>query len=261
MLDQLAVSDEHCGDGETEALLHEMNQLKETDPRRENVRRKIVDLHAPIVGRIARRYAHRGEPVADIKQAAYVGLVKAINRYDPALSDRFLAYASPLMVGEVKRHFRDTTWGVRVPRRLQELRMELNRATQDYIQEHGRTPTIKQAAKLLGLTEEETIEVYTASDAYRPESLDTPATEDEKTSYADHLGYDDPALEALVDEHTLRPLLDELPDRERTIILLRFFGNKTQGQIGQEVGISQMHVSRLLNQTLAWLRARMQPDV
>jgi RNA polymerase sigma-70 factor (sigma-B/F/G subfamily) len=261
MLDQLApVNDGRGGDGETEALLREMNRLAETDPRRETVRNKIVDLHAPIVRRIARRYAHRGEPAADIKQAAYLGLVKAINRYDPALGDRFLAYASPLMVGEVKRHFRDTTWGVHVPRRLQELRMELNRTCQDFAQEHGRAPTVSEVAKLLRLTEEETIEVYAASDAYRPESLDTPITEDDKTSFADHLGYEDSSLDALVDGETLRPLLDELPDRERKIVLLRFFGNKTQGQIGEEIGISQMHVSRLLSRSLAWLRTRMLRD-
>jgi RNA polymerase sigma-70 factor (sigma-B/F/G subfamily) len=259
MLDQLAPAT-RSRDGEAEALLREMNRLDETDPRREKVRLKIVDLHAPIVSRIARRYAHRGEPIADIKQAAYLGLVKAINRYDPALGDHFLAYASPLMMGEVKRHFRDTTWGVHVPRRLQEQRMELNRTSQDFLQRHGRSPTVAEVAEALNLTIEETIEVYAASDAYRPESLDAPATEDEKMSVGDHLGYEDPALDALVDGHTLRPLLDELPERERRIVLLRFFGNKTQSQIGEEIGISQMHVSRLLNRSLTWLRSKMSEE-
>jgi RNA polymerase sigma-B factor len=243
-------------DGDAEALLSDMNRLAEGDPLRERIRTQLVDMHAPIARSIARRYAHRGEPLEDIEQAAFLGLVKAINRFDPELGDRFLAYAAPMMTGEVKRHFRDRTWGVHMPRRLQELSLALTPAVQEFVHRHGRSPTTKEIAGLLHLSEEETVEVIAAWESYRPVSLDAPAGEDEDAqSLGDSVGDDDPMLDTLVDGHALRPLIDELPDRERQILLLRFFGNKTQSQIGEEIGISQMHVSRLLIRSLERLRA------
>jgi RNA polymerase sigma-70 factor (sigma-B/F/G subfamily) len=247
--------------GRVEALLAEMTELPEDDPRRERIRARIVDEHAPMARSIARRYAHRGEPLEDIEQAAFVGLVKAINRWDPELGENFLAYAAPMMTGEVKRHFRDRTWGVHMPRRLQELSLALTPAVQEFVRKHGHSPTTAQIAAQLGLSIEETVEVIAAWDSYRPVSLDAPASDDpDAQSLGDSVGDADPELDLLVDGHALRPLIDELPERERRILLLRFFGNKTQSQIGEEIGISQMHVSRLLSRSLQRLRAKLLAD-
>jgi RNA polymerase sigma-B factor len=248
-------------DGHAEALLAEMRRLAPDDPRRERLRSEIVSVYAPVARGIARRYAHRGEPPEDVEQAAFLGLVKAINRFDPDLGSDFLAYAAPMMTGEVKRHFRDRTWGVHMPRRLQELSLRLTPTVQEFVHQHGRSPTIREIAELMDLSVEETAEVIAAWESYRPVSLDAPAIEDDDGhTLGDSVGDDDPALDALVDGHALRPLIDELPDRERKILLLRFFGNKTQSQIGQEIGISQMHVSRLLSRSLARLRSKLLAD-
>lgn len=244
-------------DGQAEDLLAEMNRLAEDDPRRERLRARIVELHAPLVRGVARRYAGRGEPIDDLQQVAYLGLVKAINRFDPGIGDRFVTYAYPVVTGEVKRHFRDKTWGVRVSRRIQELRPLLQRTVQEYTRENGTSPTTAQIAALMGITEEETVEVIVACDAYRPLSLEAPADGSQSGDHGtvgEYLGSEDPALDAFIDGHALGPLIDELPERERTILLLRFFGNKTQSEIAADVGLSQMHVSRLLSQTLRQLR-------
>lgn len=245
-------------DGQTETLLNEMNRLQATDPRRERLRERIVDIHKPLVRGVARRYANRGESQDDLQQVAYLGLVKAINRFDPAVGDRFVTYAYPVVTGEVKRHFRDKTWGVRVSRRIQELRPILHRAVQEFTREHGRSPTTAETAALMGITEDETVEVLIACDAYRPLSLEAPADgspDGDAGTVGEHLGGDDPALQAFIDGHALRPLIDGLPERERTILLLRFFGNKTQTQIAEQIGLSQMHVSRLIRATLDRLRS------
>lgn len=244
-------------DGQAEDLLAEMNRLAEDDPRRERLRARIVELHAPLVRGVARRYAGRGEPIDDLQQVAYLGLVKAINRFDPGIGDRFVTYAYPVVTGEVKRHFRDKTWGVRVSRRIQELRPLLQRTVQEYTRENGTSPTTAQIAALMGITEEETVEVIVACDAYRPLSLEAPADGSQSGDHGtvgEYLGSEDPALDAFIDGHALAPLIDELPERERTILLLRFFGNKTQTQIAEQIGLSQMHVSRLLRATLDRLR-------
>ncbi|MBO2450885.1 SigB/SigF/SigG family RNA polymerase sigma factor [Actinomadura barringtoniae] len=240
-----------------EQLLSELNAPSIDRPREEQIRSELAELHAPIVRSIAHRYANRGEPNDDLEQAAYVGLVKAINNYDPQLSDRFIRYAVPVMQGEVKRHFRDKTWAVHVPRRLQELRAEFNQATRDFEREHSRSPTTAEIAEVLGISRDEVIEVMIVSDAYSPVSLDAPVNDGEKevSVLGDTLGAEDDALEKLVDGEALAPLLDELPERERTVVLLRFFGNKTQYQIAEQLGCSQMHVSRMLRRTLKRLRA------
>jgi RNA polymerase sigma-70 factor (sigma-B/F/G subfamily) len=245
------------GDGQAELLLAEMNGLAPDDPRRETLRARIVEMHAALVRGVARRYANRGEPLDDLQQVAYLGLVKAINRFDPEVGDRFVTYAYPVVTGEVKRHFRDKTWGVRVSRRIQELRPVLQSTVQEFVRAHGRSPTTREIAGLMEITEEETVEVIVACDAYRPLSLEAPAdgiTDGDAATVGERLGSDDPALQSLIDGNALRPLIDELPERERTILLLRFFGNKTQTQIAEQVGLSQMHVSRLLRATLERLR-------
>ncbi|NKZ09077.1 SigB/SigF/SigG family RNA polymerase sigma factor [Actinomadura latina] len=244
-------------DGQTEILLAEMKTLGEDDPRRERLRARIVDMHAPLVRGVARRYANRGEPLDDLQQVPYLGLVKAINRFDPGIGDRFVTYAYPVVTGEVKRHFRDKTWGIRVSRRIQELRPILQRTMQEFTREHGRSPTTAEISSLMDITQEETVEVIIACDAYRPLSLEAPADgspSGENGTVGEYLGSDDPALDAFIDGHALAPLIDDLPERERTILLLRFFGNKTQTQIAEQIGLSQMHVSRLLRATLDRLR-------
>ncbi|MUN36884.1 SigB/SigF/SigG family RNA polymerase sigma factor [Actinomadura sp. NEAU-AAG5] len=245
-------------DGQTENMLAEMKRLASDDPRRERLRGRVVDLHASLVRGVARRYADRGEPLDDLQQVAYVGLIKAINRFDPEIGDRFVAYAYPMMLGEVKRHFRDKTWSVHVSRRLQELRPILQRTVQEFTQDHGRSPTTTEISARMGITEEETVETIGACDAYRPLSLEAPNdAHQEDGTIGERLGTDDGALEDLIDAQALGPLVDDLPERERTILLLRFFGNKTQAQIAEQIGLSQMHVSRLLRSTLEGLRVEM----
>ena len=218
-------------------------------------------MHLPIARGIARRYAQYDEPLEDIQQAAMLGLVKAINKYDAARGDRFLAYAGPTMTGEVKRHFRDRTWLLRMPRRLQELRLAMRDARRDFTRENDRAPTVAELARILDISEEETVEVIGAFDAYRPMSLDLPVGDDaESPTYGDLIGEDDTAIEDTVDRIAVRPMLDRLPERERMILLYRFYGNKTQSEIAELLNLSQMHVSRLISRTLAFLQAELVKD-
>jgi RNA polymerase sigma-B factor len=248
-------------DGRAEKLLGELSLLKAHDRRREEIRSELVEMHTPLARYIANRYAGRGEPHEDVEQAAMVGLVKAINRYDPDVGQRFVAYATPTMTGEVKRHFRDRTWSLRMPRPLQELRIALRDARQEFMREHNRAPTVREIAELLGVTEEQAVEVIGATDAYRPMSLNSPLADEEGgDTLADLLGGDDPEIELVVDRNALRPLLEKMPDRERTILIHRFFGNRTQAEIAELMGISQMHVSRLISRSLASLKAKLLQD-
>lgn len=248
-------------DGRAEALLGELGALPREDPRREDIRAELVRMHMPIVRGIARRYAQYDEPIEDVQQAAMLGLVKAINRYDAERGERFLAYAGPTMTGEVKRHFRDRTWLLRMPRRLQELRLAMREARRDFFRDHNRAPTVPEIAEVLDISEEEAIEVIGAFDAYRPMSLDTPVGDEEDAdSFGELIGAQDPAIEDAVDHIAVRPLLDKLPERERMIILYRFYGNKTQTEIADLMGLSQMHVSRLISRTLAQLQAELLKD-
>ena len=248
-------------DGHAEALLGELDGLSQEDPRREEIRTELVRMHMPIVRGIARRYAQYDEPVEDVQQAAMLGLVKAINRYDTERGERFLAYAGPTMTGEVKRHFRDRTWLLRMPRRLQELRLAMREARRDFFRDHNRPPTVPEIAEILDISEEEAIEVIGAFDAYRPMSLDIPVgDEDDAGTFGELIGAPDSAIEDAVDHIAVRPLLDQLPERERMIILYRFYGNKTQTEIADLMGLSQMHVSRLISRTLAQLQTELLRD-
>ncbi|WP_434582338.1 SigB/SigF/SigG family RNA polymerase sigma factor [Carbonactinospora thermoautotrophica] len=187
-----------------------------------------------------------------------LGLIKSVDRFDPERGVEFSTYATPTIVGEIKRHFRDKGWAVRVPRRLQELRLSLTTATSELSQRHGRSPTVTELAEHLGLSEEEVLEGLESANAYSTLSLDVPEAGDEEApAVADSLGAEDDALEGVEYRESLKPLLEQLPPREKKILLLRFFGNMTQSQIAEEVGISQMHVSRLLARTLAQLRERL----
>jgi RNA polymerase sigma-B factor len=245
-------------DGHAEALLAELASLGSKDPRREQIRTELVRMHLPIARRIARRYVHYDEPSEDVLQAAMLGLVKAINRYDPSRGERFLAYADPTMTGEVKRHFRDRTWLLRLPRRLQELRLAMRHARRDFTEEHHREPTVSEIADILDISEEEAIEVIGAFDAYRPRSLDIPIDDGEDAeTYGDLIGERDSGIENAADHIALRPLLDRLPERERIILLHRFYGNRTQTEIAELMNLSQMHISRLISRSLDTLKAEL----
>ncbi|GHF14073.1 RNA polymerase sigma factor SigF [Streptomyces morookaense] len=239
------------------ALFVELRALPEGSPERAELRNHLVRMHLPLVEHLARRFRNRGEPLDDLTQVATIGLIKSVDRFDPERGVEFSTYATPTVVGEIKRHFRDKGWAVRVPRRLQELRLALTTATAELSQRHGRAPTVHELAQHLSISEEEVLEGLESANAYSTLSLDVPDTDDESPAVADTLGAEDEALEGVEYRESLKPLLEDLPPREKKILLLRFFGNMTQSQIAQEVGISQMHVSRLLARTLAQLRDRL----
>jgi RNA polymerase sigma-B factor len=239
------------------ALFLELRGLKEGSPEYAELRNRLVRMHLPLVEHLARRFRNRGEPLDDLTQVATIGLIKSVDRFDPDRGVEFSTYATPTVVGEIKRHFRDKGWAVRVPRRLQELRLALTTATAELSQLHGRSPTVHELAEKLAISEEEVLEGLESANAYSTLSLDVPDTDDESPAVADTLGAEDEALEGVEYRESLKPLLEDLPPREKRILLLRFFGNMTQSQIAQEVGISQMHVSRLLARTLAQLREKL----
>ena len=240
---------------ESRDLLAELAALPADDPRREETRNQLVTLHQPLVEHLARRFRNRGEPYDDLVQVATIGLIKAIDRYDPERGVEFSTYATPTIVGEIKRWFRDKGWAVRVPRRLQELRLAIGSATSALTQELGRSPTVTELAERVGASEDDVLEGIESAAAYSTLSLDAPdAGETDGPSVLDMLGSEDAALEGVENREALKPLLASLPERERRILLLRFFAGMTQSQIATEVGISQMHVSRLLARTLARLR-------
>lgn len=243
-------------------LLAEMARLEPEDPRRLAIRDELVTMHLPLVHHLARRFRDRGEAHDDLVQVGTIGLIKSVDRFDPGRGVEFSTYATPTIVGEIKRHFRDKGWSVRVPRRLQELRLSIGRATAELSQANGRSPTVKELAAYLKISEDDVLEGLEAAQSYSTLSLDGSAGDPngEAPALADTLGTDDAALENVEYRETLRPLLAALPDRERQIVLLRFFHNKTQSEIAEEVGVSQMHVSRLLVKALRTLRGAMGVD-
>ncbi len=219
------------------------------------VRDTLIELNLPLVRYASARFRSRNEPMEDIVQVGTIGLIKAIDRFDPERGVEFPTFAMPTVVGEIKRFFRDTSWSVRVPRRLQELRLALTKAGDELSQRLDRSPTVAELAVCLGVSEEDVVEGLAVGNAYTASSLDSsPGEEDGDGPLAERLGYEDLALEGVEYRESLKPLLAKLPPRERRIIMLRFFGNLTQSQIGEEIGISQMHVSRLLTKTLTQLR-------
>ncbi|MEU2077820.1 RNA polymerase sigma factor SigF [Streptomyces sp. NPDC013489] len=254
--DAPAVPNAHDRSG-ARALFVTLRDLPEGSPEKAELRNQLVRMHLPLVEHLARRFRNRGEPLDDLTQVATIGLIKSVDRFDPERGVEFSTYATPTVVGEIKRHFRDKGWAVRVPRRLQELRLSLTTATAELSQQHGRSPTVHELAERLGISEEEVLEGLESANAYSTLSLDVPDTDDESPAVADTLGAEDEALEGVEYRESLKPLLEDLPPREKRILLLRFFGNMTQSQIAQEVGISQMHVSRLLARTLASLREKL----
>jgi RNA polymerase sigma-B factor len=228
---------------------------RQTRDRR--LRDDLVEEHAPLAHFLARRFSNRGEPVDDLVQVALVGLLKAVERFDPDRGLQFSTFATPTILGELKRHFRDRGWAVRVPRRVQELHLQLGRIVAALGQEQGRSPTPGEVADRAGVSEEEVLEAMEAGSLYRLVSLDAPATRDEEETneLVACLGDDDPAFEQIEHRSELDELLGVLPARERRIVELRFFEGMTQSEIAEQVGVSQMHVSRLLARSLEMLRA------
>jgi RNA polymerase sigma-B factor len=226
-----------------------------TPERRQLAREELVGLHMPLVEHLARRFTGRGEPLDDLVQVGTIGLIKSVDRFEPDRGVEFSTYATPTIVGEIKRHFRDKGWAVRVPRRLQELRTSLSAATEDLSHALGRAPTVAELATRLAVSEEDVLEGLESANAYSTVSLDA-GTDPESGPAAilNTKGVDDEALEGVEYRESLRPLLARLTPRERQILMLRFFRGMTQSQIAREVGLSQMHVSRLLAKTLSELR-------
>jgi RNA polymerase sigma-B factor len=228
-------------------------------PEDDRAREEIVRRFQPLAEYLARRFAGRGEPLEDLIQVANIGLLGAIERFDPEREVRFSTYAAATMIGELKRHFRDKGWTIRVPRRLQELGLRINRSLGAFSQELGRSPTIAEIADRLDVSEEEIVDAMEAAQAYSTLSLDTPINEEGTTSL-DMLGEVDDSMELLEGWASLAPAIRDLPARERRVLYLRFFGGLTQSEIAEEIGVSQMHVSRILSQTLATLRGSVSPE-
>ena len=240
-------------------LLLRLTDVVEGSAEHAYVRGTLVELNLPLVRFAANRFRSRTDQYEDVLQVGTIGLIKAIDRYEADRGSSFMAYAMPTIIGEIKRFFRDTSWSVRVPRRLRELRTELLRATDELTAMHGRTPTPRELSERLCITEEEVLEGLDACTVYTATSLDETAygDADGQETVGDRLGSEDHALDLVEYREALRPLLAELPQRERAILVMRFYGNLTQAQIGERIGISQMHVSRLLARTLASLRERL----
>ncbi|GID28468.1 SigB/SigF/SigG family RNA polymerase sigma factor [Paractinoplanes brasiliensis] len=231
------------------------------ESERAALRDALTRLCLPFAGRLARRYRGRGESFEDIEQVARLGLVKAIDRYDPGRGS-FTAYAVITISGEIKRHFRDKTWGVHVPRRVQDLSLEVGHATMILTSMLSRTPTAAEISERLGLPLESVREAQESAAGYSPSSLNAPiGGGDEGAEFGDLLGDVDADLDLVDDRVTVADLLMRLPGRERRMLALRFYGNCTQAEIATELGISQMHVSRLLTRALSWLREAMLSDV
>ncbi|MDQ2837545.1 MAG: SigB/SigF/SigG family RNA polymerase sigma factor [Actinomycetota bacterium] len=243
----------------THQLFAELATLDRDSPRRHEVRSALVEIHMPLVRYLARRFNGRGEPADDLLQIGTIGLLQAIDRFEPERGLEFSTFATPNIAGEIKRHFRDRGWMIRVPRRLQELQGELASGINDLSQRLSRSPTVRELAEHLGLTEEQVIEATDSARAYSAVPIDVPNSNTGMT-VADSLIESDDALEHVELRHALRPVLAGLGERERTALLLRFVENKTQNEIAQALGVSQVHVSRLLAKTLLELRGKL-PDV
>ena len=244
------------GSNDQRALL--VAYLNDGDVR---ARDRLVEELMPLVRSLANRYAGRGEPTEDLVQVGAIGLVTAIDRFDLEKGVELSTYAVPTIVGEIRRHFRDRTWAVHVPRRLKELSMRLARSRDDLSAELGRSPTVAELAATVGVDEEEAIDALEASKAYAPRSLDQPYDEDEP-GRVPGLSDEERGYAALERGSVVRQGLDALDERERRIVVLRFLRGMSQSEIAEEVGISQMHVSRLLRKSLEAMRGRLEePEV
>lgn len=236
-------------------LITALAVLPATDPGRADLRRRTIEAWLPMAQRLAQRYAGRGESRDDLRQTAMVGLIKAIDRFDEERGSDFVSFAVPTILGEIKRYFRDRSWAVRVPRRLQEMRLAINDANTVLSQTLNRQPTVADIAGHLGVGEDEVVEGLEGGRAFRATSLSAPVSADSAVELIDTLGAEDHGYDLVEMQLDLGPAIARLNDRERRILAMRFWGNQTQTQIADQIGVSQMHVSRILSTTLAKLRS------
>ena len=237
-----------------QVMLRELAEMPADDPARGQLRERIVTSHVPLVIALANRFRDRGEPLDDLIQVGTEGLIKAVDRFDPDRGVQFSTFATPTILGEIKRHFRDRGWSVRVPRRPQEMRMQVNAATETLTSTLGRSPTVREIAAHTGLTEDDVLDAVESAQAYATVSLDGDGSDDDGPTLLGTLGTEDESLDLVEVRETVRPLLEKLSPRERLIVIKRFYENKSQSQIAAEMGMSQMHVSRLLARSLQQMR-------
>ncbi|AGZ41605.1 SigB/SigF/SigG family RNA polymerase sigma factor [Actinoplanes friuliensis] len=230
------------------------------DPRRAALRRRTIEAWLPMAQRLGRRYAGRGENLDDLQQVAMVGLIKSVDRFDAERGDDFVGFAVPTILGELRRHFRDRTWSMRVPRKVQEMRLAINEANATLFHKLNRLPTVADISQHLGVSEEDVLEGLEGGRAYRATSLSTPVAADATVVLADTLAEEEHGYDLVEIQLALGPALARLTARERQILAMRFWGNQTQSVIAEKVGVSQMHISRILSTTLAKLRTELTVD-
>ncbi|MER6716592.1 RNA polymerase sigma factor SigF [Streptomyces sp. NPDC000877] len=244
----------------TGQFLDRLAVLEEGTPEYQYARNTLIEMNMSLVRFAARRFRSSGQSMDDVVQVGVIGLIKAIDRFEVSREVQFTSFAVPYIIGEIKRFFRDTSWAVHVPRRLQEARTELAKATEELASRMGRAPKVAELAALMNLSEDEVVEAQIAANGYLSSSLDAAVSGDAEESDAtlsEFIGEEDPALELVEDFHALAPLVAELDERQRLILHLRFVEELTQAEIGARLGISQMHVSRLISRTVARLRSGM----
>ncbi|WP_280444672.1 SigB/SigF/SigG family RNA polymerase sigma factor [Nocardia brasiliensis] len=255
----MAVSSGTRGDSyeNIEPLFEKIAALAEDDPRRESLRAELIERCLPLAEHIARRFAGRGENFDDLLQVARLGLVQAADRFDVERGSSFLSFAVPTIMGEVRRYFRDNTWSVRVPRRTKEIQLTIGVTVEALSQRLGRMPRAREIAAELEVDVVEVTQALIAGNAYQSASIDAVAGDDIENAplpLLESLGAEEPSYHLVEDYLAVRPLIEELPERERRVLIMRFFESKTQSQIADVLGVSQMHVSRILSKTLQQLR-------
>ncbi|WP_405182215.1 RNA polymerase sigma factor SigF [Nocardia sp. NBC_01377] len=239
-----------------EPLFEKVTALAADDPRRAALRDEVIRRCLPLAEHIARKFAGRGEMFDDLLQVARLGLVEAVDRFDVARGSSFLAFAVPTVMGEVRRHFRDHTWAVRVPRRTKEIQLSIGPVVETLTQRLGRGPRASEIAAELGVELNEVTRALIAGNAYQAASIDAVTGDDDGTALPmlDNLGAEEASFHLIEDYLAVRPLIEALPERERRVLIMRFFESKTQSEIAESLGVSQMHVSRILARTLHSLR-------
>ncbi|WP_419996383.1 RNA polymerase sigma factor SigF [Streptomyces boninensis] len=239
----------------TQVLFQELFAQERGTPEHDRVRAALIEANLPLVRYAAARFRSRNEPMEDVIQVGTIGLINAIDRFDPTRGVQFPTFAMPTVVGEIKRYFRDNVRTVHVPRRLHELWVQVNGATEDLTTLHGRTPTTAEVAERLCVSEDEVRQCREAGRSYHAASLEAAQEGEGTPGLLDRIGYEDPELTGVEHRDLVRHLLVQLPEREQRILLLRYYNNLTQSQISAELGVSQMHVSRLLSRSFAKLRS------
>jgi RNA polymerase sigma-B factor len=236
-------------------LLDIIQSRPQHDPERQAASDELVRRYDNIVRACVNRYRDTPEPAEDLMQVGYVGLMKAINNYDPAIGESLAAYAQPCVSGEIKRHFRDKRWQMRVHRSAQELRLRLRSASPRLAQQLAHSPSVAELARYLEVTEAEIMDAELASQVLQVSSLEAPVDADD-LSLGDRVGAEDANLEHALNMQAVWQHCAELPAREQRLLMMRFYGNMTQAEIGERLGVSQMHVSRLLKRSLSYIRER-----